>query len=827
MNAETTQQPRICFHCREPLARSKLVAHIGERTEPVCCAGCQAVAEMIATSGLAEYYVRRTSASPRPRDTSERESWRVYVDPAVTAEFVRKGTAHDSVDLLVENLRCSACGWLIERTLAAIPNVTTVEVNAALGRVHIAWTTGTARFEVVMRAIAELGYTPHPVTNETTSLVYCNERRSMLKRFVVATFGMMQVMMFAVAGYSAELNAERIDATLEHYFRLVSLIVSVPVLFYAGRPFLMNAWNNVRTRTIGMDLPVSAALLLAFVASTWNTFVQRGAVYFDSITMFVFFLTLTRFVEHSVRHRTNSVADALAQHLPATAQRIAGHKLETVLSQQLRVGDEVMVPTGSIVPADGTIVDGATTVNEALLSGESLPVTRRSGDSVASGSINTGTPIRVSVTATGKNTSLSQIVAMLRRAQTQKPLAIQAADQAAAMFLRIVLIASLGVCAAWLVMDPSRAFAATLAVLVVACPCAFSIAMPAALAASTAQLAREGVLVTRPDALETLARVDHVIFDKTGTLTHGDIQLGECAVLGSRLRDDCLAIAAALEQPSAHPIAAAFKNISTNGLVASDVSTIPGFGVEGIVNGTRYRIGIPAFVAALRGNEGHRTIHELSDRTIALGSEQETLATFLLSDTMREDSSAAVAQLRPLGIDVEILSGDGHAAVATIARRCDVRTFFARRSPAQKLARIRDLQSEGRTVAMVGDGINDAPVLGAADISIAMGRGAALAIAAADLILVAERPAALASVIRTARRTVKLARQNLVWSAAYNFCALPLAALGLISPWVAAIGMSASSLFVLSNALRLLPRERLARPTSASPFTAATTSIVA
>lgn len=811
----------LCFHCQEPLAGSKLIARIGEQSQPVCCVGCQAVAEMIASSGLAEYYQRRTASSPRPEGVSQ-ESWRAYVDPQIAGEFVRKLAREDepreAVDLLIENLRCSACGWLIERTLHAIPNVAAVDVNAALGRAHVEWTAGTDRLEAVMSAIARLGYGPHPVTEETAARVYCNERRSMLKRFIVATFGMMQVMMFAVAGYSAELNGERIDPTLEHYFRLISMLVSIPVLFYAGKPFLMNAWNNIRTRSIGMDLSVSAALVLAFVASTWNTFVYRGEVYFDSITMFVFFLTLTRFIELSVRHRTNSVADALARHLPATAQRVAADGIETVPTRQLRIDDLIIVPTGSAVPADGIIIEGATTLNEALLTGESLPVARASGDRVASGSINTGAPIRVRLTAVGASTMLSNIVALLRRAQTQKPLAIQTADRAAALFLRVVLAASVFVCAAWLVFDPSRAFAATLAVLVVACPCAFSIATPAALAASTAQLAREGVLVTKPDALETLSRVDRVIFDKTGTLTHGDIRLDTCATLGSRTDEDCRACAAALEQSSTHPIAAAFKDVPTRGFVAMNVVTVPGFGVEGTIDGERHRIGIDNFVAELRGAATDCPADPASGTTIVLGNEREALASFTLSDTLREDSRAAVDALRALRIDSEISSGDGSAVVAAVAERCGIATFFARRTPEQKLARVRELQAADSTVAMVGDGINDAPVLGAADVSIAMGRGAALAIAAADLILVGDRPAAIPGIIRTAQRTVRIARQNLVWSATYNFAALPLAAFGFISPWIAALGMSLSSLFVLMNALRLLPRSER-RSSRTQPWT--------
>lgn len=814
MNPSRSEASSTCFHCQEPLAGSTLTAHIGARAEPVCCIGCRAVAEMIAGSGLAEYYVRRTASSPRPNEATQSAAWQAYVDPAVAAEFVRTGAATESIDLLVENLRCSACGWLIERTLSRLAGVTVVEVNAVLGRAHIEWRPGASRFEDVMRTIAQLGYEPHPITEETTSRVYCNERRSMLKRFIVAAFGMMQVMMFAVAGYSAELSGERIDATLELYFRIVSLLVSIPVLFYAGKPFLSNGWNNLRTRSIGMDLPVSAALLLAFVASVWNTLARDGEVYFDSITMFVFFLTLTRFIELSVRHRTNSVADALARHLPATAQRVAADTVATIATHQLRSGDEVIVATGATVPADGMIVAGVTTLNEALLTGESLPVTRQPGDRVASGSINTGAPIRIAITAIGANTLLSSIVALLRRAQTQKPLTVQSADRAAAMFLRVVLITSVLVCAAWLVFDPSRAFAATLAVLVVACPCAFSIATPAALAASTAQLARDGVLVVRPDALETLARIDHAIFDKTGTLTRGELHIDACTTSGSRTREECLAIAAALERSSAHPIASAFKNAPVGGWVATQIVTSAGHGIEGTIDGTRYRLGTEEFVAQACGTKPAHATRETSGTSIVLGNEQEVLAQFVLSDILRADSREAVARLRTLGIDTEILSGDGQAAVAAVAERCEVDSFSTRCTPEQKLTRVRELQGERKTVAMIGDGINDAPVLGAADISIAMGRGAALAIAAADLILVAEKPSALVGVIVTARRTLEIARQNRVWSATYNFCALPLAAFGFIPPWLAALGMSLSSLFVLSNALRLLPRRSARQPSA-------------
>ena len=796
-----------CFHCNEPLGRSRLLARIGGREEPVCCAGCLAVAEMISGSGLADFYARRTAPSPRPNDPQQDDQrWAAYVRPEVAAQFVRCGATTDSVDLVIEGLRCAACGWLIERTVGALEGVCTVAVNAAIGRAHVEWPSGELRLEAVMRAIAQLGYCPHPLTEETTARVHRQERNSLLKRFVVATFGMMQVMMFAVADYSADMNGEVIDPALDHYFRLVSLFVSLPVLLYAGRPFLLNGWNNIRTRTIGMDLPVSAALLLAFIASTWNTLTHTGEVYFDSITMFVFFLTLSRLIELSVRHRTNSVADALAHHLPATAQRWTDGRIDEVATSQLHVGEHVLVRSGATIPADGVIVEGTTTLNESLLTGEALPIVRTRGERVASGSINSGSPIRVAITAIGTATTLSSIVALLRRAQTQKPRALQAADRAAAVFLRVVLVASVFVCVAWLCVDPTRAFSATLAVLVVACPCAFSIAAPAALAAATAQLARQGVLVTRPDAIASIATIEHVIFDKTGTLTRGEIRLESHATLGARPSDECLALAAALERASEHPIAEAFKEVSVRDYTATNVRTIPGCGIEGTIDGARYRIGTADFVAALRNSNSELDGTAVFAAEIILGDERGSLAFFTVRDVLREDSSEAAEQLRALNIQTEILSGDGHTAVADIARRCGVPRFVARCSPAQKLARVHQLQAEGKSVAMLGDGINDAPVLGASDVSIAMGRGAALALAAADIIFVAERPSTLTPTIRIARRTLRIARQNLLWSATYNFCALPLAAFGLISPWIAALGMSASSMLVLLNALRLLPR---------------------
>ncbi len=766
-----------------------------------------AVAEIIAGAGLDDFYRFRDAPSARPDGSALHEDiWSAYERPEIASQFLTRQGDFSGVSLLIEGLRCAACAWLIDKVLKRTNGVRKLDVNAATGRAYIEFDDAQVNLGQLLRVVAQLGYRPYPASDEAIARVRREERRTGLKRLMVAAFGMMQVMMFAVADYSAQLGGEVIEPQMLSYFRLVSLLVATPVMMYSGKPFFMNAWNSVRARTIGMDVPVSAALLLAFAASAWNTLIGQGEVYFDSVTMFVFFLTLGRFVEMTVRHRTTGVTEALTRHVPVTAHRLRDGIFEDVPTAAVACEDVILVRTGEIVPVDGIIIDGDTSIDEALLTGESTPVHRASGDTVSAGTLNVLAPIRIRVTAVGTATLLSGIVAMVGRAQAQKPAIAQAADRAAAKFLRYVLLASGAVCAIWLAVDPSRAFEATLAVLVVACPCAFAIAMPAALAAATGELARNGVLVTHPDAIETLAKVERVIFDKTGTLTRGEVRLQSCTQLGSVPAPSCLRIATALEGMSEHPIARAFANATNaahKALVVTETRVVPGLGVEGLIDGRRYRVGRADFVAELRGDAAAQTEGEDRFATVTLGDETQALAQFAFSDTLREDAPAAIAWLRSMQIESEILSGDVHTVVRGVASQCGIGTFAARQSPTQKLERAQHLQSTQSTVAMVGDGINDAPVLGAANVSIAMGRGAALALAAADIVLVGEQLNALPRAILTAKRTMHIARQNLLWSAAYNFCALPLAAIGLVPPWLAAVGMSVSSVAVVLNAMRV------------------------
>jgi Cu2+-exporting ATPase len=459
------------------------------------------------------------------------------------------------------------------------------------------------------------------------------------------------------------------------------------------------------------------------------------------------------------------------------------------------------VPVGECFPADGRLVAGTTEADEALLTGESLPVTKGQGAAVIAGALNCGAPVEVELTAVGQSTVLAGIVRLLERAQTERPRIARLADRAAAWFVTRVLVGAALVAALWLVVDPSRAFEATLAVLVVTCPCALSLATPTAITAATATLAREGLLVTRPDALEELAHADTVLFDKTGTLSLGRPQLEhvEAAGLG---RDAALAVAAALERASAHPLAQAFEAVAA--VPAEEVAVHPGSGIEGRVGATRYRIGTAAFVAELAG----RRPEAVAESGVHLGSRDGWLARFELVDALRPGAAGVVRELEALGLAPRIASGDHAEAVGRAAAALGIRHWQARLLPADKLALVERLRRKGARVLAVGDGINDAPTLRAASVSLALGTGSALAQASADLVALRGELATLPLAVQTARRTTAIIRQNLVWSAGYNLVALPLAALGWVPPWLAALGMSASSLLVVLNALRLSRRPR-------------------
>jgi P-type Cu2+ transporter len=812
-----------CYHCGEPVPRGlDLHARIAGRDEPVCCHGCKAVAEFITGAGLGDYYRYRDTSSTRADEPPRPDRWAAYDRPDLVERLSRaEAQGARSITVLLEGLRCAACSWLADKALSLQSGVLDVSVNPATARARLVWDPAKVRLGDLLRVLERVGLRPHPLAGEPSEQLALLERRSALKRLAVAGFGNMQVMMFAVPLYFGA--AQGMDPAMREYMRLVSMLVSVPVALYSGWPFYQGAWHALRARSISMDVPVSLGIILAFVASVWNALTGRGEVYFDSVTMFVFFLGLGRYVEMIARHRAGSVADALARLAPITARRVRDGRTEDVQAVELAVGDELLVRTGEVFAADGAVLEGEGRVDESMLTGESQPVVKPPGAAVHQGTHNLGAPLRVRVNAVAGATVLAGIVALLERAQAERPRLARAADRAAAWFLSRILVGAALVFAVWWFVDPARAFPATLAVLVVTCPCALSLATPTALAAATAALARRGVLVARTDAIETLSKSTRVLWDKTGTLTRGLVRVEEVRTSGTTTREQALAWATALEQLSEHPIARAFAVTEGPTQRAGEVRVEPGQGIEGEVGGRRLRIGTRAFAAG-PGTDRASTVHDDAEGVasrVYLGDATGLLASFGLADPLRPEAARCVAGLAALGLPSEIVSGDESAAVARIATRCGIDRHSARLTPQGKLERLKALQAEGTVVVAVGDGINDAPLLRGADVAVAMGHGSALAQTSADLILVRDSLEDLPYTVDLARRTQRVIRQNLAWSVGYNLAALPLAAFGLVPPWLAAIGMSLSSVVVVLNAMRLsrgtASRRRPDRPAAVQP----------
>jgi len=686
-----------------------------------------------------------------------------------------------------EGIHCGNCARAIHRALDELPGVIRADVNVVNSRVSVTWDPAKASLGTILGKVASTGFRPVPLVGESAVAAQRNERRDAQKRIGLAGLASMQLMMYAGGLYAGAFDG--IDPHWAEILRITCLIIATPVLFYSGAPILAGAIADLRRRVLGMDITVSLALVLAYAASVLNTFRGSGEVYFDSVAMFIFFLLLGRYAEMRGRHQASNVTDALAQALPAEVQRIdpaTGAALRTPLAA-VRLGDQLRVGSGQVIPVDGRVLAGTALVDESLLTGESAPHRRAVGDLVLGGSINAGGTLNMTVTRAADQSTLHGLVRLLERAQAERPRLGLAAERMASWFIVRVLILTALVGLIWYFIDPSRAFPAVLAVLVATCPCALSIATPVAIAAATSRLSRLGILVMRSDAIEGLATLDTVMLDKTGTLTIGQPTVTRIETSGELSNEQALAIAAALEAHSQHPIAAAFRPYRTPTVTCTDARDIPGVGIEGSIDGVIWRIGQPG---------------------ITLSDECGRLARFEVADELRPDAPATVQALRDLGLQVQLASGDSLAAVERTARALGIAQAAAALKPEDKLARLRAEQAFGRRVLMLGDGINDGPVLAAADISMAMGRGSSIAHAAGDLLLLRDSLGSLPKGIAVARDALRIVRQNLRWSAAYNMAAIPIAAVGLMPPWVAALGMSLSSLAVVLNAQRLLRNTR-------------------
>jgi len=787
----------------------------------MCCHGCEAVAEAIVSAGMSDYYTFRTEHALTGQQSVPEflRQLSSYDHEAVQKSFVRKNVddaQHDlrEADLILEGITCAACVWLNERHIAHLPGVNEVAVNYATQRARVKWDNNEIKLSEILFAVTNIGYRAHPYDPSRQQQLLEQERRQQLRRIGLAGVLGMQVMMIAVALYMGAFSG--IEAGFVKLFQWLSLGLTLPVIVYSAQPFFKSALRDLKHKQAGMDVPVALGISIAFAGSVWATFTGQGEVYYDSVVMFVFFLLTGRYFELAARKRAANDAEAMVHSVPAIATRLSEQGEEKVAAAELRIDDRVLIRPGESIAADGNIIDGRSTVDESLLTGEQHPVLRIVGDQVIGGSINIESPLIIRITQTGQDTVLSGILRLLDRAQTEKPRITQLADRAAGWFVLGVIVLAAIVATYWWSQETDAWLPIVLSVLVVTCPCALSLATPTAVTAATSRLSRLGLLVTRGHALDTLAQATHFVFDKTGTLTQADLSVEKIHAVAELSEEECLKVAMALEHRSEHPIAKAIvkhgqKNIADNDLAEiSQVSNSPGEGISAHINMETYWLGSLDYIQTSLSQcfaEGDFIEYRKGGRNVViLANEQRMLAVFVLSDKLRDDAEELISSLHQAGCKVSILSGDHVSTVRSLAESLAIDNWHAALKPEGKLAKLKAMQQQGDVVAMVGDGINDAPVLAGADVSIAMASGTQLAAASADMLLLSGHLKPLIMGFKLAKLTRAIIQQNIAWAIAYNLLALPAAAAGFIAPWMAAIGMSASSLMVVGNALRLLKR---------------------
>ncbi|BCT32389.1 heavy metal translocating P-type ATPase [Pseudomonas protegens] len=798
--------PLPCYHCALPVPTgSRFTAVVLGEPREFCCPGCQAVAEAIVAGGLEHYYSHRSEASANPEALPVQllDELALYDRADVQQPFVRHEGELAETTLLMEGISCAACGWLIEKHLRSLPAVVEARLNLSNHRLHVRWADSQLPLSQVLSELRHIGYAAHPYQPDRASEQLASENRLALRQLGVAGLLWFQAMMATMATWP-EFNID-LSPELHTILRWVALFLTTPIVFYSCAPFFKGAMRDLRTRHLTMDVSVSLAIGGAYLAGIWTAISGVGELYFDAVGMFALFLLAGRYLERRARERTAAATAQLVNLLPASCLRLGQDgQSERILLTELRLGDRVLVHPGAVLPADGKILDGQSSIDESLLTGEYLPQPRSLGDSVTAGTLNVEGALTVEVQALGQDTRLSAIVRLLDRAQAEKPRLAEVADRAAQWFLLFSLIAAAAIGLLWWQLDASRAFWIVLAMLVATCPCALSLATPTALTAATGTLHKLGLLLTRGHVLEGLNQIDTVIFDKTGTLTEGRLALRAIRPLGPLSSDDCLSLAAALENRSEHPIARAFGRAP---VAAEEVTSSPGLGLEGLVGIQRLRIGQPAFVCELSGCPVPSMPDE-AGQWLLLGDSQGALAWLVLDDRLRSDAPALLAACKARGWRTLLLSGDSSPMVASVAAELQIDEARGGLRPDDKLQVLQQLHQQGRKVLMLGDGVNDVPVLAAADISVAMGSATDLAKTSADAVLLSNRLDALVQAFSLARRTRRVIIENLLWAGLYNGLMLPFAALGWITPVWAAIGMSISSLTVVLNALRLtrMPR---------------------
>ncbi|WOT03620.1 heavy metal translocating P-type ATPase [Shewanella youngdeokensis] len=790
-----------CYHCSEPvLTASQFTTVIDGKSQLMCCPGCQAVSQAIIDAGLINYYKFRTEPGNKQNALVPEQLSAVsaYDLPEVQQDFIHQSGELKEVSLSIDGITCAACAWLIEHQVKKLAGVVNVQVNSTTQRALISWHPDTLKLSQILCKISAIGYQAAPFQVDEQEANSKKESRKFLIRLGLAGFATMQVMMFALALYSDIFSD--LDAAYRHYFRWVSMLFAAPVVFYSAQPFYFSAIRSILMGRLNMDVSVSIAICGAYIASCIETINGTGEVYFESVSMFTFFLLIGRYFEQNARQKASVSSSNLHKLIPLTAWLKTHNRVEEVAAKKLVIGNEILVKPGDVIAADGILIEGASSVNEAMLTGEQMPINKTMGAAVFAGTINIEQPITVKVTAIGQDQLVAEIIRLQEIASNNKPKIALYADRFSNYFTALILCIAVVTYLFWSAYSPDDAFWITLSVLVATCPCALALATPTAVTCGTAILTKLGIITRKTGVFEKLPMLNHVVFDKTGTLTLGTLSVTDVELLHEGdenyiSKQNALQYAAALEAGSLHPIANAFKQYHSPAITVTQRHSIVGNGLQGMICGKQIAIGSQAFV--------NGTAAEETALTVWLSINGHVCAKFSLVDQIRPDTEAAVMALTQLGCKITIASGDSSNEVANLATRLNISDWHNGLSPAAKLDLVQQRQQHSH-VAMFGDGINDAPVLAGANLSVAMGSGAAISKNSADIILLGDNLSRFADAVKVAKTTKRIIKQNLFWAIGYNLLIIPLAVSGHLVPYIAAIGMSASSLIVVTNSLRLL-----------------------
>ncbi|MCK5667044.1 MAG: cadmium-translocating P-type ATPase [Thiotrichaceae bacterium] len=797
-----------CFHCGEPNPpQSNFRVIIKNDSQRMCCPGCMAVAQTIVDSGLTSYYDHRseTAGKATPLLPEELLQFEHYDIDQVQDDFVSDKNDISEIMLSVEGITCAACAWLIEKQLRSLKGMVSINVNTTLHRIVIKWNKKIIKLSEILTEIHKIGYSAYPFQIDKQEAFYADLAKSYLKRVGLAGLASMQIMMFAIALYGNFFS--EMEAQFIHYFRWVSLIFATPVLLYSAQPFYVNAWRDLKNRSLGMDVPVSIALLGAYVASGYATIMEEGEVYFESISMFTFLLLVGRLLELRARRKASETSSNLLKLLPSMATLIENVSSEetsdetveiqrVVPSKTLEKGQLRIVKAGESIPIDGIVLEGSSHVEESMLTGEHLPVNKDMNSRVYAGTVNISGPLRIKIEKLGNETLLAEIIQLQDTAQANKPQIQITADIISRYFIAGLLVIAALTYIGWHYVDPSQAFWIALSVLVATCPCALSLATPTALTCSTATLNKKGILIKQHHVLETVSKIDHMVFDKTGTLTQGNFILLKVHAYADYSVQTCINLASQLETHSEHPISLAFKKRQTKSLSLSEIKNHPGEGLSGQYKGHALKLGHAIFCKVKEQVSSKELV-------IYLILDGRLLAHFELGDQIRESAQKIIDFCQAKKIKTTLLSGDISQKSEEVSHMLGMGHFEKGMLPQGKLQYIHQLQKSD-TVLMIGDGINDAPVLAGAHVSVALDSGTDIAKNSADVLLLGDELTKLVFLRQMAEKTSRIIKQNLSWALLYNLIIVPLAVMGEVPPYVAVIGMSFSSLIVVSNSLRLL-----------------------